>query len=142
MLENTIKTILEDYMRTVRYNMATLNINASHRTERSLHMVKTNDGFQVIIGGANTAPAETLQTGWPPGKVPKGFTDIIFQWMKDKGIPGDKNVAFLIANKIKREGTERFKHPVDVYTKAGKDVAEQLQHGLGAYLANRIIQSK
>ena len=69
-----------------------------------------------------------METGRKAGKVPTGFQSIIRQWMADKGIKadpipyktnrqhkyteqerGDRSLAFLIARKIRREGTRLFR---------------------------------
>lgn len=74
------------------------------------------------------APFGTLETGRKGGAVPNGFMQIIRKWMEDKGIKaepipyktdrphkytpqerGDMSLSFLIARKIKKEGTQLFR---------------------------------
>lgn len=61
-----------------------------------------------------------LETGRKPGKVPKGFYQIIQQWVKDKGIQVEnpKSFAYLVARKIAREGTELHRQGgrADIYS--------------------------
>ena len=143
---NTIIDVLLRFMAQVRANMDILNINASHRTEKSLRLVQNAAGFQVIMGGDGTAPVESLETGRPPGKVPSNFIDIIYQWMGDKGIPQDRDVAGAIAYSIKKHGTLRFQRLMyegrfeSVYSLEAAEVQKQIENGIGAFLAERRTQ--
>ncbi len=106
---------------------------ASGRTIASLH-VEVSEDSGTLYG---RSPFGTLETGRRPGKVPMDFQSIIRQWMKDKGIVappipyktnrphkytpqerGELSMSFLIARKIRREGTRLFKQGgrADIYS--------------------------
>ena len=70
----------------IQASMAEGNINASGRTSASFRVVETEDGLQLVGGGRDTAPIWTLEVGRRPGNVPAGFTAILEQWSRDKGL--------------------------------------------------------
>jgi len=83
-----------------------LGMKASGRWVESLS-VETSKSKGIIFGEDYT---EFLVDGRKPGKFPP--IDKIKQWIIDKGIQSDisiNSLAFLIARKISREGTEYFK---------------------------------
>jgi len=90
-----------------RYNA--LGLRASGRFERELEN-KTTGLTGLLVGSHYT---EYLVNGRPPGKYPP--IDIIKEWISVKPIQiiGERitvsSLAFLIARKIAREGTEIFK---------------------------------
>ena len=53
----------------------------------------------------------TLETGRKPGNVPANFSNIILKWMQSKGInvPKPKSFAYLVARKIRIEGTVLYR---------------------------------
>lgn len=86
----------------------------------------------LVYGGDGTAPLATLEIGRSAGKIPYGFQDILFEWSKSKGIsfPDDrqrKTFAWFLSQKIKNEGTQRHKTPVDVYSTVVNDTVEKLK---------------
>lgn len=88
---------------------------ASGRTRDSLKVESTEDGG--ILWGRQAFGG--LETGRKPGKVPKGFSDIILQWMEDKGITVEhpKSFAYLVARKIANEGTSLYQSgKIDIYS--------------------------
>nr|DAJ84907.1 MAG TPA: hypothetical protein [Caudoviricetes sp.] len=90
---------------------------ASGRTISSLRVEITSDGG--IVWGRK--PFATLETGRKGGKVPRGFYKIIYDWIIDKGLIFEKpkSVAYLIARKIAREGTQLHRDGGrdDIYSK-------------------------
>lgn len=90
---------------------------ASGRTISSLRVEITSDGG--IVWGRK--PFATLETGRKGGKVPRGFYKIIYDWIIDKGLIFEKpkSVAYLIARKIKREGSKLYRDGGrdDIYSK-------------------------
>ena len=66
----------------MRENLAKTKTNASGRTSASLRVVMTNTGGQ-IWGRRYFRGVEQGRGG---GRVPRGFTSIIAQWIKDKGL--------------------------------------------------------
>lgn len=89
----------------------------SGRTISSLRVEITSDGG--IVWGRK--PFATLETGRKGGKVPRGFYKIIYDWIIDKGLIFEKpkSVAYLIARKIAREGTQLHRDGGrdDIYSK-------------------------
>lgn len=104
---------------------------ASGRTIESMKVERTEDGG--ILWGRNAFG--TLETGRKPGKVPKGFSDIILQWMEDKGIKANhpKSFAFLVARKISEEGTKLFRDGgrSDIYSAEIIDTMESISERIG-----------
>lgn len=101
---------------------------ASGKTLRSIH-VETSEKNGTLYGRAYFG---VLETGRRAGRVPRNFTDIIRQWMKDKGVHadpipykrkpsdkwkpkytaqerGDYTLAGAIATRIRKEGTELYR---------------------------------
>lgn len=116
-----IKGVLNEELNNLRQRIIENHIQAgqraSGRTIKSLRVV-VNDNHGVLFG---RQAFSVLETGRRPGKVPKGFYQIIQQWMIDKGIQVEKpkSFAYLIARKIAREGTKLYrtgKHE-DIYSK-------------------------
>lgn len=89
---------------------------ASGRTERSLRFEFTED-TGILYGRQAFGVLETGRSG---GKVPKGFYQVILQWVKDKGIQVDKpkSFAYFVARKIAAEGTKLHREggTVDIYS--------------------------
>lgn len=77
-----LKKILDKMVSEMRENLAKTNTNASGRTSASLRVVMTNTGGQ-IWGRRYFRGTEQGRAG---GRVPRGFTAIIEQWIKDKGL--------------------------------------------------------
>lgn len=80
---------------------------ASGKTIASLRVEVDDDGGTLFGRKA----FGTLETGRRGGGVPKGFYQIIYQWMQDKGIRVEKpkSFAYLVARKIAREGTKLYR---------------------------------
>lgn len=123
--------------------------NASGRTVDSLHVVMNPEGGTLY--GRNFFG--TMETGRRAGKIPYGFSGIILQWMRDKGIHGtpiayktnrahkytpqergDLSMASAIARTIARSGTRLYRKGgrADVYS----DVIPETMERLG----NRLMQ--
>lgn len=117
---------------------------ASGRTAASLRVeVTENEG--TLYG---RSPFGTLETGRRPGKTPRGFRAIIRKWMADKGIEaspipyktdrphkytpqerGELSLSFLIARKIKKEGTSLFRKGgrADIYSNVIPQATERIK---------------
>lgn len=114
-------------------NMSIENITTTGKTAESIKVVDEGDSI-VMYSTEKGAPFETVQYGRPGGRVPRGFEKIIEKWIIDKGLSinaipykrkpselwqpkytpemrGLKAAAGAIANKIRREGTERYNTP-------------------------------
>lgn len=115
-----IKGILGEELESLRQRIIENHIRAgqkaSGKTISSLR-VDVNDNQGTLFGRQAFG---VLETGRKPGKVPKGFYQIIQQWVKDKGIQVEnpKSFAYLVARKIAREGTElhRQGERADIYS--------------------------
>lgn len=107
---------------------------ASGRTRASIKVELTEDGG--ILWGRQAF--SILETGRKPGKVPKGFYQIIRQWVDDKGIsvPKPDSFAYLVARKIAREGTMMYRtgQKKDIYsTDMEKTIHEIEKRVLGIF---------
>lgn len=114
-----VREELEALAEKIRENHRKAGQVASGRTLRSIRVVMSENGG-TLYGRAFFG---TLETGRKGGRVPRNFKDIILQWMKDKGIHADdgndKGMAWLIAQKIRKEGTALFRKGgrSDIYSK-------------------------
>ena len=116
-------------------NMEAKKINASGRTAASFRVEKYDHGFRLIGGGEGAAPLFTLEVGRVAGKVPMGFTSILVQWSRDKGITfateRERNTfAYFLGKKIAKEGTKRNKEKEDIYSSAVKSAVEDISKQL------------
>lgn len=116
-----IERVLLDVRDEIRAKMASEGVNASGRTSAGMQVQRYESGVRLVLTGDDVAPLATLEVGRAGGKVPHGFADIIEQWSRDKGLAfptdGDRrSFSYLTARKIAREGTERHKSPIDVYS--------------------------
>ena len=141
--------ILEKAKTDIQARMESEDINASGRSSASLVVERYDGGVRLKYGNAETAPLPTLEIGRPGGNVPKGFTDILEQWSRDKGIPFDtdrqrRTFAYLLGRRIAREGTLRNTHPVDVYTSIILDTVDFVKADvvkmLTVYIHNQLRQ--
>ncbi|WP_291584062.1 hypothetical protein [Bacteroides sp.] len=102
------KRIIQEELDSLRLRIIDNHIRAGQKasgnTIESLY-VSVDDNHGILFGRKAFG---VLETGRGPGKVPKGFYQIIQQWIKDKGIQVEntKSFAYLVARKIAREGTE------------------------------------
>ena len=99
---------------------------ASGRTRDSLRVELSEDGG-ALWGRKAFA---VLETGRKPGRVPKGFRDIILQWVIDKGVTvkNPKSFAFLVARKIAREGSLLYRQGggKNIYSKEVQEAVERI----------------
>lgn len=121
MRENkTAREILNDELTALKEriasNIMSAGMNASGRTIASMR-VEVNDNEGTLFG---RRAFEVLESGRKPGRVPKGFYQIIYQWAIDKRIRvrNLKSFAYLTARKIAREGTLLYREGGrnDIYT--------------------------
>lgn len=77
-----IKQVLDKMVAQIRSNLESTGTNASGRTSASLRVVMTNTGGE-IWGRRYFRGVEQGRAG---GRVPRGFTSIIRQWILDKGL--------------------------------------------------------
>lgn len=81
-LKQIVEAKLQAAISKIQDNLQSTGTNASGRTSQSLRLESSDYGF-IIYGRKAFA---TVETGRMAGGVPKGFNDIIKQWIIDKGI--------------------------------------------------------
>lgn len=150
-IRNSILTILERCKSDIELNMDTQDVNASGRTVGSLAVVSDAQGLRLGLFGNAHAPLGTLEVGRVGGIVPAGFYQIIKQWTRDKGLQfateSERGTfAYFVARKIAREGTQRHRLPVDVYstpTKAARnDIETVLRNMIQAFVTTSVQSTK
>lgn len=127
-----IKGILDEELESLRQRIIENHIRAgqkaSGKTISSLR-VYVNDNQGTLFGRQAFG---VLETGRKPGKVPKGFYQIIQQWVKDKGIQVEnpKSFAYLVARKIAREGTELHRQGgrADIYSPEIENTTQEIMN--------------
>ena len=148
-IRQNIAAILERCKSDIETNMETQDVNASGRTVGSLAVVSDNDGLRLGLFGNSHAPLGTLEVGRAGGRVPAGFYQIIKQWTLDKGLSfateSERGTfAYFVARKIAREGTQRHRLPVDVYstpTKAARNEIESVLRNMIQAFVKTSVQS-
>lgn len=152
-----IKTVIAERLRkvaeSIRGNIDAEDITASGRTRDSIKVVEYDKGVKIVYDGSG-APMRTTEVGRRPGKVPKGFANIIYQWSIDKGLSFDdekerKRFAGAVAyGKIKKKG---FGRPSPsgfgsisekIYTPEISDEIEAIRAIVSAEVAQYITNTK
>ena len=115
-IRRILTSALEEAKVKIQQNLASTGTNASGRTSQSL-TVEVDGNTGVLYGRQAFG---TVETGRKPGKVPSGFSDIIYQWMQDKDVhakvdgrrsqeSADRSMAYIIARKIANEGSKLYR---------------------------------
>ena len=81
-IKSAIVDELEKLSLRIAANIDSTGQTASGKTAKSLKVSETESGAKL----EGRKPFGALETGRKAGKTPKGFTAIIRQWVKDKGI--------------------------------------------------------
>ena len=141
-----VERVLLDIRDEIRAKMASEGINASGRTSAGIQVQRYESGVRLVLTGERVAPLATLEVGRRGGKVPMGFTDIIEQWSRDKGLtfPRERDrrsFAYLAARKIAARGTLRHETPVDVYSEEVTRGVARLKDGIKAQVTEYIHNS-
>ena len=131
-IRQDIAAILERCNADIATNMETQGVNASGRTVGSLAVVSDGAGVRLGLFGNSHAPLGTLEVGRAGGNVPVGFYQIIKQWTREKGLQfGSESergtFAYFVARKIAREGTQRHRLPIDVYSTPAKSARNAIE---------------
>lgn len=143
-----VERVLLDVRDEIRAKMASEGINASGRTSAGIQVQRYESGVRLVLTGERVAPLATLEVGRRGGKVPMGFTDIIEQWSRDKGLtfPRERDrrsFAYLTARKIARQGTQRHQQPIDIYseevTRGVARLKESIKAQVTEYIHNSLI---
>lgn len=128
--KEAIFSVLEVIRRRIVGDMNSNNRNASKKFIRSLYIKELRNGGQIV----GEDYAQQLVAGRKPGKFPP--IKPIQQWIKDKGLSlngiTEKGLAFIIARKISKQGTDIFKHKRSALDVKGivDDVQPQLKDQL------------
>lgn len=150
-IRQDIEAILERCKADIATNMETQGVNASGRTVGSLAVVSDGAGVRLGLFGNNHAPLGTLEVGRAGGNVPAGFYQIIKQWTRDKGLQFGTETergtfAYFVARKIAREGTQRHRLPVDVYSTPAKaarnEIESLLRNMIQAFIKTSVQSTK
>ena len=130
----------------IKSNLDTTGTTASGRTRDSVEVVVEN-GELFILGRPYFRGVEE---GRGAGKIPYNFTDILHQWMKDKGIAGNfgdteskqRNAAFVIGQFIKNHGTKLYRDGgrTDIYTQTIEDSLPDLFNDINGFVASTIAK--
>jgi hypothetical protein len=106
--KETIFSFLEIIRKRIGSDQRAKKIYSSGKSLRSLEIKEISNGAQLI--GEDYFQQQI--TGRKPGKFPP--IKPILQWIDDKGLSPEKitkkSLAFLIARKISKQGTDIFKH--------------------------------
>lgn len=106
----------------IKHNLDSTGTTASGKTKESLELVLTDTGFQIL----GRQYFRSVEEGRPSGGIPNNMTQIIRQWMEDKGIASQfgntesekRSAAYLIGQFIKENGTQLYREGGrdDIYT--------------------------
>lgn len=145
-IEKIVTSRLEAARARIVAAMDEQGVTASGRTAASLQVRKTDGGVQLVSVAGDHAPMPTTEVGRDGGKVPYRFTDLLVEWTRDKGLQFNsdrerRTFAYLLGQRIAREGTLRHKFPIDVYTTASAETAEAVKRDLYHYLKDVIINA-
>lgn len=148
MIKGAVSVVLTEELEALKKKIIAQHLGAgqkaSGRTAASLRVEVTEEEGTLY----GRSPFGTLETGRKPGKVPQGFRTIIRKWMADKGIEaepipyktdrphkytpqerGNLSLSYLIARKIKREGTSLFRKGgrADIYSNVIPAATERIK---------------
>lgn len=129
-LNEEIKAVLLQTKNEIQANMAAKNINASGRTSAAFMVREQPTDISLILAAGQHAPLETLEIGRPGGNVPGGFRTtkagvvdvsnafkwMLIKWAEQKGFDLNWGGATMLGRRIAKEGTNRHKEHVDVYS--------------------------
>lgn len=157
------RLILQEELEKLRMNIISNHLKAgqkaSGRTAASMHVEVSEDSG--TLWGRNAFGV--LETGRKAGRVPKDFQGIIMQWMKDKGIQaapipyltnrphkytpkqrGTLRMSYLIARKIRREGTKLFRAGgrQDIYSPEIEKTMERIETRMVSLIKSKIEHIK
>lgn len=108
------------------------------KTSALLRVERTDKGFQ-LVGWKYTG---TWEEGRKPSeKMPP--VQPILEWVQAKNLHFDKpyqavSFAYALAKKIQREGTQRYRNPVDVLTTPINEMSRKLSERATIYLKEEI----
>lgn len=162
-METVPRIILQEELEALRLSIIGNHLKAgqkaSGRTAASLRVEVSEDSG--TLWGRNAFGV--LETGRKGGRVPKDFQGIIMQWMRDKGIRpapipyltdrphkytpqqrGELRMSYLIARKIRREGTKLFRAGgrQDIYSPEIEKTMERIETRMVSLIKTKIEHIK
>ena len=107
-LSDRIRESLEMFIEEFTQELHTRGKNASGKVSESFVIENMGNGMVLSNG---SMPLSVLQDGREPGKVPYGFTDILYKWSLDKDIKFSsdserRSFAYLLGRRIAEQGIE------------------------------------
>lgn len=133
----------EGVIERIKGRLDSTGTTASGRTKESLEAVLTDSGVQIL----GRPYFQGVEIGRPAGRIPYNMTQIIRQWMEDKGISSQfgsteaqkRSAAYLIGQFIKNNGTRLYREGGrdDIYT----DVIEEELPKLFQNIDGRVAES-
>ena len=134
-------------IKRIQVEMENQGINASGNLSNSLEYRITDEGDGTHIQVLADPYFIYAEGGRDKGKIPRNFTDILKQWIKDKGLSvndkEDAQFASSIAWKIAKHGSARHrdKNPADVVGPALDEMRPKLNQILESSLVAYVNDS-
>lgn len=141
-IQNLIVTALNSLADDIRQNMASANENATGRTQASFEVKIDKDNISLVATAGDRAPLSTLEIGRGAGKQPP--IEAIEEWVTAKFEFTGKEatgIAWAVAKKIEKVGTDRHYNNEDIYTTATKDTAKILKEDLQKKITEKIKEN-
>lgn len=141
-IRNEVITALNSLADDIKQNMANANENATGRTSASFEVVVTDENISLVAKAGDRAPIPTLEIGRGAGKQPP--IEALEEWVTAKfGFIGKEatGMAWAVAKKIEKVGTNRHNDNVDIYTSAVKAEAEELSKYLTVRITEKIKEN-
>lgn len=141
-IQNLIVTALNSLADDIRQNMADANENATGRTQASFEVKIDKDSISLVATAGDRAPLSTLEIGREAGKQPP--IEAIEEWVTAKFELVEKEakgMAWAVAKKIEKVGTDRHYDNEDIYTTATKETARILKEDLGKKITETIKEN-
>lgn len=141
-IEDIITEWAENVIEKIRKNLDDTNTTASGNSKRSLELVHTDTGFQIV----GRPYFRSVEEGRPAGKVPYRFQDILYDWAEAKGIlknfgeneSKQRSALYMVGQFIKTHGTKLWNDGprTDIYS----DVLETELPKLFNQIEGRILE--
>jgi hypothetical protein len=141
-IQNLIVTTLNSLADDIRQNMVDAKENATGRTQASFEVKTDKDSISLVAKAGDRAPISTLEIGRGAGKQPP--IDALEEWISAKfGFTGKEatSMAWAVAKKIEKVGTDRYSDNEDIYTTATKEIAKILKEDLGKKITEKIKEN-
>lgn len=141
-IRNLIVTALNSLADDIRQNMAEADENATGRTQASFEVKIDKDSISLVAKAGNRAPLYTLEIGRGAGKQPP--IEAIEEWVTAKfGFTGKEatGIAWAVAKKIEKVGTERHYNNEDIYTTAVREEVKELSKNLAINITEKIKEN-